>query len=261
VWGPDRASARARLERALADTHIAGLHHNAAFLRRIVASRSFSEADLDTALIERERAVLFDATALDTRWAAAAFVAQALAEEVADADPWSARDGWRVAGPSARTWRLSVSGEAVAVRLVTAQGGARTVHVGAAAHAFSAVSRGDGHDVQLDGQRRRLFAYTRGGAVHVFDDGGAAIVIPIHPLAQADAPAGHAGGLTAPMPGRLSAFLVQAGDAVKPGQALAVMEAMKMEHTIVSPKAGKVEALLFAAGDQVGEGAELLRLA
>jgi 3-methylcrotonyl-CoA carboxylase alpha subunit len=62
------------------------------------------------------------------------------------------------------------------------------------------------------------------------------------------------------MPGKVISFLVQAGQSIKQGQALAVMEAMKMEHTIASPRDGKVEALLYAPGDQVAEGGELLRL-
>jgi 3-methylcrotonyl-CoA carboxylase alpha subunit len=55
-------------------------------------------------------------------------------------------------------------------------------------------------------------------------------------------------------------FAVKAGDAVKKGQALAVMEAMKMEHTIAAPADGTVAELLYEPGDQVAEGAELLRL-
>jgi 3-methylcrotonyl-CoA carboxylase alpha subunit len=55
-------------------------------------------------------------------------------------------------------------------------------------------------------------------------------------------------------------FAVQAGDRVKAGQALAVMEAMKMEHTIRAPKDGTVTELLYAPGEQVAEGAELLKL-
>ena len=57
------------------------------------------------------------------------------------------------------------------------------------------------------------------------------------------------------------AFLAKAGDVVTQGQALAVMEAMKMEHTITAPRDGIVEELLYAVGDQVGEGGELLRFA
>ena len=69
------------------------------------------------------------------------------------------------------------------------------------------------------------------------------------------------GRLTAPMPGKVVSFAVKAGDKVSRGQALAVMEAMKMEHTIAAPADGTVEELLYAPGDQVAEGAELLRIA
>ena len=68
-------------------------------------------------------------------------------------------------------------------------------------------------------------------------------------------------GSTAPMPGKVVAFLAQVGDQVKAGQPLAVMEAMKMEHTIAAPRDGTVAELLYAVGDQVAEGGELLRLA
>jgi 3-methylcrotonyl-CoA carboxylase alpha subunit len=62
------------------------------------------------------------------------------------------------------------------------------------------------------------------------------------------------------MPGKVVAFLAKPGDSVKQGQPLAVLEAMKMEHTITAPRDGTVEELLYSAGDQVGEGGELLRL-
>ncbi|MFO1251046.1 MAG: acetyl-CoA carboxylase biotin carboxyl carrier protein subunit [Inhella sp.] len=62
------------------------------------------------------------------------------------------------------------------------------------------------------------------------------------------------------MPGKLVALHVKAGDSVKAGQPLAVMEAMKMEHTLNSPRDGKVAELLYAVGDQLSDGAELLRL-
>jgi 3-methylcrotonyl-CoA carboxylase alpha subunit len=55
-------------------------------------------------------------------------------------------------------------------------------------------------------------------------------------------------------------FSVKAGDKVAKGQPLAVMEAMKMEHTIAAPADGTVEELLYAPGDQVTEGAELLTM-
>jgi 3-methylcrotonyl-CoA carboxylase alpha subunit len=62
------------------------------------------------------------------------------------------------------------------------------------------------------------------------------------------------------MPGRVVALLVQVGDTVKAGTPLAVTEAMKMEHTLTSPRDGVVSDILCAVGDQVPEGAELLRI-
>ncbi|MBL8287579.1 MAG: acetyl-CoA carboxylase biotin carboxylase subunit, partial [Rubrivivax sp.] len=104
VRGENRTQALARLGAALRDTHIVGLNTNVAFLRRVVASHAFATADLDTALIERERAALFDAAPLPPELAAAGVAAHVLAAETAleDADPWSRRDGWRLHGGAQR---------------------------------------------------------------------------------------------------------------------------------------------------------------
>jgi len=102
--------------------------------------------------------------------------------------------------------------------------------------------------------------YLQGETAHVFTSQGAARITVVDALAHAGEAAHETGRLTAPMPGKIVSFAVKAGDAVKAGQALAVMEAMKMEHTIQAPTDGKVAELLFAPGDQVTEGAELLRL-
>jgi len=96
--------------------------------------------------------------------------------------------------------------------------------------------------------------------MHVFTPEGAAAWRWIEPLAhQADAAATQ-GNLNAPMPGKVLSFAVQVGQLVSAGQALAVLEAMKMEHTIAAPCAGTVAELLYTPGDQVNEGAPLLRL-
>ena len=111
VWGENRAQALARLDAALAQTHIVGLATNVAFLRRVVKSHAFATADLDTALIERERAALFEHAPLSIECAAAGVVARELANEqmLQDADPWSRRDGWRMFGGATRRfdlWRM-----------------------------------------------------------------------------------------------------------------------------------------------------------
>jgi 3-methylcrotonyl-CoA carboxylase alpha subunit len=62
------------------------------------------------------------------------------------------------------------------------------------------------------------------------------------------------------MSGTVVAVMVKPGDAVAKGAALVVLEAMKMEHTIVAPVAARVAAVHFAVGDRVGEGADLVDL-
>ncbi len=264
VWGHDREQALARLDAALAQTHIVGLHTNVAFLRRVVTSPSFANADLDTALIERERALLFNAAPLPLEVAAAGVVAHALAAERAleTADPWSRRDGWRLHGAATRRFDLQVQGTHHVFTLVRTHGGAQELVQGARRWPFEACSRGaERHDVTLGERRWTLTVYATAERISIFAPEGSAVVDEIDPIAHAGEGAAEGGRLTAPMPGKVIAFLAQVGQVVTLGQPLAVMEAMKMEHTIASPRDGTVEELLYAVGDQVSEGGELLRLA
>ena len=264
VWGEDRAQALARLAAALRETHIVGLHTNVAFLRRVVASRSFATADLDTALIERERAALFEAPGLAPEWAAAGVAASVMAAEAAleGADPWSRRDAWRMFGSARRRLELEIGGQRRTVVIERHHDGATTLALGDERHPLAVRALGDGrHDITLGGQRGTLAVYADGERYAVFGDAGSTVVVEHDPIAHAGDSAGEAGRLTAPMPGKVVSFLVKAGERVARGQALAVMEAMKMEHTIAAPRDGVVAELLYAAGDQVAEGGELLRLA
>ncbi|RZL33242.1 MAG: ATP-grasp domain-containing protein, partial [Rubrivivax sp.] len=143
VWGEDRAQALARLDLALRDTHIVGLQTNVAFLRRCAATASFSNADLDTGLIERERAVLFDQPGLPLRVSAAAVVAHKLAVEgtAQSSDPWSARDGWRLFGAATRRFDLEAGGTHHEVLLSRHHRGGMTLKVEGESIAFALQSR------------------------------------------------------------------------------------------------------------------------
>jgi 3-methylcrotonyl-CoA carboxylase alpha subunit len=264
VRGEDRAQALARLDAALGETHIVGLHTNVAFLRRVVNTRSFSQGDLDTALIERERAALFGQPGLALEVAAAGVVSHALAGEAAleDADPWSRRDGWRLHGGAVRRFDLELGGVHHTVRLEREHDGAAQLVIGERRWPFAGRALGDGrHDVQLGDRRVALDVYAVGERLSVFAPEGSAALQHVDPIAHAGEGAAEGGRLTAPMPGKVIAFLAAVGEAVKQGQPLAVMEAMKMEHTITAPRDGTVAELLYGVGDQVVEGGELLRLA
>ena len=268
VYGDDRAQALARLGAALAATHIVGLHTNVAFLRRVVACQSFATADLDTSLIERERAVLLDQAPLALEIAAAGVVARALADEagVADADPWSRRDGWRLQGGARRHFDIEHGGALHAVALARPHGAAAEtrseLQIGGQRWPISATALGAGrHDITLGDRRLQLTVYGHGERVAVFAPEASVVLRQIDAIAHAGEGAADVGRLTAPMPGKVIAFFSKPGDAVTQGQALAVMEAMKMEHTLHAPRDGVVAELLYAVGDQVAEGGELLRLA
>jgi 3-methylcrotonyl-CoA carboxylase alpha subunit len=266
VWGENRAQALARLDAALSATHIVGLATNVAFLRRVVRTSAFASADLDTALIERERAALFDYAALPLECAAAGVIARELANEQAlqDHDPWSRRDGWRMFGGATRRFDLDVGGTHHVVTLQRLHDGALALTVGKTTWPFSACALADGdedrHDVTLGERRWTLAVYAQGERISVFAPEGMLALQEYDAIAHAGEGASPGGSLTAPMPGKVVALLAKPGEKVTAGQALAVMEAMKMEHTIAAPRDGTVAELLYGVGDQVAEGAALLRL-
>jgi 3-methylcrotonyl-CoA carboxylase alpha subunit len=240
-----------------------GVSTNVQFLRHVVKSRSFAQADLDTALIPREAAVLFKQQPVSLAQAAAAAIAQALIDErrTEARDPFSRRDGWRSHGVAARRFEFDFGGEHSAATLTYLHDGALALTVGNVSGALAFSKHGETIDVHFAGERFNASVYASGETDHVFTPRGAASIVSIDLLAHAGEGEAEGGRLTAPMPGKVISFAVKAGDKVNKGQPLAVMEAMKMEHTIAAPADGMVKELLYAPGDQVAEGAELLRLA
>jgi 3-methylcrotonyl-CoA carboxylase alpha subunit len=267
VHGATREEALSRMDAALAETRIVGLSTNVQFLRHVVNSRSFAQADLDTALIPREAAALFHQDKVGKPLAVAAAVAQTLLAERANesADPFSRRDGWRPHGITVRRFDFEYLGESMLAHLSYLHDGALQLAFGDVSGplAFDALPTETGirMDLRFNGQRQTVQTWQVDENVHIFCALGATQIVEIDALAHAGEAAAEGGRLTAPMPGKVVSFSVKAGDVVKKGQALAVMEAMKMEHTIAAPADGTVEELLYVPGDQVAEGAELLRIA
>ncbi len=264
VHGATRDEALARLDTALAQVHIVGVQTNVQFLRGVLATDSFARADLDTALIERERAVLFDREPLGLPLAAAASIARTLLDERAtgNRDPFSRRDGWRSLGTTARIFAFEFRGEAQTATLRYLHDGTLMLDVDGASGPLTIDALPEGRiRLAFSGERHTLDVYERQSVAHVFGRKGATRIAAIDRLAHAGDTQAEGGRLTAPMPGKVVSFSVKAGDKVTRGQPLAVMEAMKMEHTIAAPADGTVEELLYAPGDQVTEGSELLRIA
>jgi 3-methylcrotonyl-CoA carboxylase alpha subunit len=266
VHGDTREQALARLDEALSQTRIVGLTTNVQFLRHIIRTDSFATAKLDTALIQREEKALFAQEPLGLALTVASVVANTLHREEAlkGNDPFSSRDGWRAYGVATRNFGFVFHGTAHTAVLTYAHDGSLPLQVGEVHGELSYREDGDALHISFAGQHSRVQVFHETQAhedvAHVFAPQGATRITVVDALAHAGEVQEAGGRLTAPMPGKVVSFLVKAGDKVKAGQPLAVMEAMKMEHTIAAPADGEVSELLYAPGDQVAEGEELLKL-
>jgi len=230
AWDETREGAAAKLADALETTQIAGLQTNNAFLIRILKHPDFLGAHIDTGFIERHLAQLVPPAAPppeDILEAAAQLVvAESTARE--SVDPWNAADGFRLGGAVKPAVEFLVDGKR---RIVAAGGGSENA--------------------------LRLAS----GAIAVMRAGETFVLRQYDPFEAADAVGTASDRITAPMPGKIAQLLVRPGDSVKKGQPLAVLEAMKMEHTLSAPADALVATVDAAAGDQVGEGAIILRFA
>ncbi len=269
VWDETRERALARMLQALADYRVVGVANNIGFLSRLVACPAFAQADLDTGLIERERAFLFPE---GTEPPAEAWLVAALAELVRDQQyaaaeaiasrdphsPWHARDGWRVNGMTRREIRLHLGETEKAVNAGYVGESFTLEFEGQSTTAAARFISGSELRVDLGGRRINVTVVSANEKRHVFIDGVSFVFSAIDPLFHAGSGGGAEGGLTAPMPGKVIALVAAAGTRVEKGAPLLILEAMKMEHTIAAPASGTVKAFHFNVGEQVSDGAELV---
>ena len=131
---------------------------------------------------------------------------------------------------------------------------------GGEAVAATGRARGRRLDVVAGDSEFHATVVPHGEERHVFCRGAHRKLVLVDPLAHAGEEEAHGGHLTAPMSGTVVAVLVDAGAKVERGAPLVILEAMKMEHTIVAPAAGVVAAVRYRPGDRVAEGTDLVDL-
>ncbi|MBR7793944.1 acetyl/propionyl/methylcrotonyl-CoA carboxylase subunit alpha [Undibacterium sp. FT147W] len=265
VWGKDRTEALARMAQALSQYQIVGLSSNIAFLSRLIASDAFANADLDTGLIARNEAQLFPAAqpaAADV--IALAVVSLLLSEKSGGSDPWQSSHGWRMNSLMQRSLQFAEEHHQHRVQLTyLADGWTLRTDSGAVEIKLASASASGGNDLVLKIADRTVSGTVvrDGEHFHVFSQGVHTDLHYSDALAHAGETEAEGGRLTAPMPGKIVAVLVAKAQEVKKGDALLIMEAMKMEHTISAPHDGVIDDVLYAIGDQVTEGAQLLAFA
>jgi 3-methylcrotonyl-CoA carboxylase alpha subunit len=298
VWGNDRAEAVTRLHDALDDFVVLGLETNLPFLRRLSRLSDFAGGNVDTGLIARNEAFLLTLDAvIRFPFVVLATAALLKSEEenrcIENHDlysPWASASGWRLNSSYTRRLSWSSGNRTVDVVLTYPMATAKPAryHLEADGEStdfeilenltqgrlrpispFSYVGQGredadrspqpDSALVVLIGDRRiNGQVYRRFHTYDLSADGEHESLSLIDPLTY-DLPADEEETqLTAPMPGRIAAVLVEQGQTVAKGTPLIVMEAMKMEHTIVALADGQVDHVLVKVADQVSEGAQLL---
>ena len=176
-------------------------------------------------------------------------------------DAFSVRDGWRAFGQTQRRLDFEYRQNTLSTTLTYDKDGALTLQVGDQIGPLRYVCLTDtAFTVQWCHPPLLFSIYAIDQCYTLFGAQGITQITAVDPLSQASQAHDDVGNLQAPMPGSMVSFMVQVGDTVTKGQPLAVIEAMKMEHTISAPNDGVVQALLFAVGDQVQEGVPLLKL-
>ena len=269
AWSTDRAGALRRLGAALADFQVAGVATNVAFLRLAVGHPAFAAGEIDTGFLERHGADLVPQTsAASDRVLALAcldiLVREAEAAEAraaSSADPWSPwhrTDGWRLNDEGHQVLRL-VDGDTTHDVIVRYRPEGHVLELPGGTVAARAEREADGTlSAEIDGARVSAAVVRQEDEIVVMTGGHNHRLTVCDPLDTGALEDDVTGALVAPLPGKVVEVLVEPGNAVRRGQELVIMEAMKMEHAIAAPADGLVERVNCRAGEQVEEGAELL---
>jgi len=269
VWDSDRGSAIRRLRQALAEFQVVGVTTNTVFLGSVAAHPAFAAGEIDTSFIERHRSALFPEVAIasDRILALASldlmleqeFEAKQRASSSVDPySPWHQSNGWRLNFDNHHELHFIDGEQTVTVVVHYRQGGYLLDLPGDSLFVRGERSVGGDLLADLGGMRVEATVVRHGNSLTILDQGKSHLLTRHNPGAAGDEDEAAAGRLTAPMPGKVVAIMVEVGARVVRGTPLLIMEAMKMEHTINAPCDGAVAEFHFEVGSVVNEGAELL---
>jgi 3-methylcrotonyl-CoA carboxylase alpha subunit len=277
VWDADRPRALARLRDALAQCDIAGPKSNIEFLERLCRHRAIVDGTIDTGYLDRHLDEFVPPpggvdTAPETDLMLAAAVTRLLVQERDTrrqartshdpGSPWAIADGWRLGHAGHRSLAFLHRGQRLELRTHGSDGDYAIEH-GPEHRAAIAGARleGDTLSLRIDGRAAR-FAVLEHGRQVVVHDGRQRLALEPVAMFQAEQ-SGATGGtdrVTAPMPGRVVVVRAAPGDRVQAGQEVMVIEAMKMELSLKSPREGIVAEVRAAGGEFVEADAVLVTL-
>ncbi|BCS52767.1 acetyl/propionyl/methylcrotonyl-CoA carboxylase subunit alpha [Geobacter sp. SVR] len=272
VWDTDRTGALRRLATALAEYQVVGVTTNVAFLATLAGHPAFAAGDLDTGFIERHRTALFPriSPATDQVLALACLdvllrrTREAQQAAAASPDPWSPwhlTSGWRMNVDNHHVLVFRDNGTDISIIAHYRPSGYLLELPGGEQMASGSLDHNGDILADLNGARCRATVVRHNDDLVIVIQGRSHRLTLHDPLAHVGEQEDQGGRLTAPMPGKIVAVLVEPGARVAKGTPLVILEAMKMEHTIAAPRDGLVSEIHFSVGAVVNEGAELLAFA
>lgn len=248
VHGPTRAVALRSLDRVLQQTEVAGTVTNLAFLGALTRHAGFASGDVDTGLIGRDQEALVQvAECSAVTQVAAAMAALNLIEP-------GEETGFTLWAPLHRATQLERDGQRIDLDVQVIGPDHQIWQIGE--DRVEAIRAG--HRWRLNGQPMPNTAVS-GTRITVFEGYGQTFEI-VDPLDRDASAAGDTNVVEAPMPGLVKAVFVEPGQLVQQGDRLAVLEAMKMEHSLLAARDGVIAEVLADSGAQVEAGAALVRL-
>lgn len=265
VWDRDRPSALRRLLTALERFEVAGVITNVDFLAAVAAHPAFAAADLDTGFIDKHKDELIPAAGDTPDPILALACLDALLRRGGHAaagdpySPWARVDGWRLNDTGHDILHFNDGDRAVEIMVRYPTPDAYRLELpGGALTVTGAIDPGGSLSADLDGLRMAAAVVHDGANLTILAGGRSYRLERVDSMAMADIDLEDEGRVTAPLPGKIVQVIASAGATVQKGDALLVMEAMKMEHTIAAPGAGTIERINYGEGEQVDEGAELV---
>jgi 3-methylcrotonyl-CoA carboxylase alpha subunit len=261
------------MELALVGYQLAGFQTNVSFLKELITVPDFTEAEehpdkLNTGLIGRhiDRKVKNNSPSMQTIVLFLAHELRKILDTVFDGgasvsdphSPWQRVEGWRLNQDASRSFSLVCDDQSLQVTLRFADNKMQFV-IDEKEYEIENYSFSDANiRLTVSGQVVQGSVFQGTSDVNVFWNGQTTALSRAKFDMDFEEESGKA--LIAPLPGHVRQMLVNVGDSVEKDQALVIVEAMKMEHTILSPKYGVVSEIFYSEGDQVLEGVELLSL-
>ncbi|HIF17456.1 MAG TPA: acetyl/propionyl/methylcrotonyl-CoA carboxylase subunit alpha [Cycloclasticus sp.] len=270
VWGETREIARSRLLTALGDSGIIGVENNIAFLETLSTHPDFIDNKIDTQYIDAKLDAILDSSRVELpqHVLLAASVRLLLDQQKTVADgavvssdpnsPWHDTTGWRPNGQSERSLFFNYEdGDDIEV-VVSERENHFVFHLDADMDVIAEESTNQVLRLQIDNSWEKFITLRHDNIVLISWKNRWYLLNEVNPFEADITDVAGASTIVAPMPGKLLKVLVANGDSVTENQPLAILEAMKMEHTLVAPFDGEIDQVFYAAEDFVEADATLI---